>query len=349
MNRQPKTVIVFCPNWVGDVVMSTPVLSCLRQNYSKATFIAVIRKYVRRVIEDSHWFDSFLDYNDKSVEGCIKIVRAMRNLNPDIAVLLRNSFKSAFIARLGGAKEIYGYKRDCRSLLLTDGPEPVQGKNGIRPLPMADYYMELCRFLNLKIPEETRPRLYFSGHVEEEGDRLFQKYGIDRDDIVIGINPGARFGSSKCWPPEYFAKLCELLQHRRKCIILLLTGPGEEEIARSITESSKAAIIDTGPDRIDLALLKYVIKKCSLLITNDTGTRHYAVAFDVPVVVIMGPTDPAYTAAHLEKTLVLRRELDCSPCHEKKCPLGHHDCMKMITPDEVFEGSMKLLGSLKTA
>ncbi len=160
---------------------------------------------------------------------------------------------------------------------------------------------------------------------------------------MIGLNPGAKFGSSKCWPAAYFARLAELIQEKWHCTILLLVGPGEDAIAASIIKSSKAEIVNTGPEKVDLALLKYVISRLNLLITNDTGPRHYGVAFDIPVVVIMGPTNPDYTAANMEKTIVLRKTLDCSPCHEKICPLGHHRCMTEITPEYVFEQIVRLL------
>lgn len=107
-------------------------------------------------------------------------------------------------------------------------------------------------------------------------------------------------------------------------------------------KDTQADIIDTTPDRIDLALLKPMIKRCDALITNDTGPRHYAVAFDVPVVAIMGPTDPRYTAANLDKTAVIRQELECSPCHKKVCPTDHR-CMKDITAEMVIEATQKLL------
>jgi len=202
--------------------------------------------------------------------------------------------------------------------------------------------MEICRWLNLEIPDVIKPSLFLSESLEKKGKQLLDKYGIGSDKMVIGLNPGAKFGSSKCWPPEYFAKLAELFIKRWDCKVLLFVGPGEDNIAQSIIETSKARIVNTGPDRVDLALLKYLIKRCQLLITNDTGPRHYAVAFNVPVVVIMGPTDPRYTAANLEKTLVLRQELDCSPCHKKECPRDH-ECMSMIKPETVFKGSENLL------
>jgi heptosyltransferase-2 len=347
METQPKKVIVFCPNWVGDVVMSTPVFTCLRENYPGSTLICVIRKYVRSVIEDGPWFDEILDYNDKSSTGFIQLVMKIRSITPDMVILLRNSFRSALIARMGGAKQIYGYRRDGRSILLSDGPVPDRNKDGYLPVPMVRYYLELCRFLKLRIPEDTRPALHFSPIINEKCSRLLERYGITPDDMVIGLNPGAKFGSSKCWPPDYFAQLAELFEKQYDCKLLLFVGPGEDKIAQSIMDSSKARIINTGPDRIDLSLLKPLVIRCNLLVTNDTGPRHYAVSFDIPTVVLMGPTNPLFTASHLEKTVVLRNKLDCSPCHEKECPLTHHNCMKMISPDDVLQASVKLLKDLK--
>ena len=342
MKTQPKRLLFFCPNWVGDVVMATPALDCLRQNYPDAELIGVIRNYVRGVVEDGPWFDQIIGCDDKTTRGFCKLVQTIRSLNPDVAIVLPSSMRSALTVWFGGVKKIYGYRRNTRSLLLSGGPKPIRAQNGILPIPMVEYYMEICRWLHLKIPEVIKPSLFLSDSLQEKGDYLLDSYGIKPDDMVIGMNPGAQFGSSKCWPLEYFAKLAELFTERWDCKILLFVGPGEDEIAQSIVEMSKATIVNTGPDKVDLALLKHLIKRCHLLVTNDTGPRHYAVAFDIPVVVIMGPTDPRYTAANLEKTLVLRQELDCSPCHKKKCPRDH-ECMFMISPQAVFMESETLL------
>jgi heptosyltransferase-2 len=342
MEPKPKTLLVYCPNWVGDVVMATPTFHCLRQNFPEAEIIGVIRNYARGVVEDGPWFDHIVGCDDKTTRGFLKLQQTIRSLRPDIAIVLPSSLRSALIVWFGGVKEIYGYRRNFRSFLLHGGPKPIHSENGILPVPMADYYMEICRWLHLKIPVVMKPSLFLSESLEEKGKQLLNKYGIGSDNMVIGLNPGAKFGSSKCWPPEYFAKLAELLIKRWDCKVLLFVGPGEDNIAQSIIETSKVSIVNTGPDRVDLGLLKYLIKRCQLLITNDTGPRHYAVAFNVPVVVIMGPTDPRYTAANLEKTLILRQELDCSPCHKKECP-RHHECMSMIKPETVFEGSENLL------
>ncbi|MEE4262928.1 MAG: lipopolysaccharide heptosyltransferase II [Desulfobacteraceae bacterium] len=308
---KPDTILVFCPNWVGDVVMATPVFKCLRQNYPDARVIGLIRGYARGVVEDAPWFDQLIEMNDKSWRGFVHLVNQIRRLQAQLAVVLPHTFRSALLARLGGARRRYGYRRNGRSALLTDGPLPLRDGGQIRPVPMVEYYLEICRRLELTIDPETRPRLFISSSLQARGDRLLGRYGIEPDDMVIGLNPGAQYGASKCWPPEHFARLAELLKQRWDCRLLLFIGPGEASIGHKIVQLSNATIINTGPDNVDLALLKPLIQRCRLLVTNDTGPRHYAVAFDVPVVVIMGPTDPRYTHANLEKTRVMRQELDC--------------------------------------
>lgn len=339
---QPGTILVSCPNWVGDVVMATPTFECIRRNYPKARLIGLIRNYARGVVEDAPWFDRLIEINDKTFLGLFNLADQIRRLNPELAFVLPNSFRSALIARIGNAKKIYGYRRNGRTFLLSGGPTPRRRGNRITPVPMIEYYLEICRWMDLDIGQQKKPRLYISDILQQKGDQLLESYGIASDDMVVGLNPGAKFGSSKCWPPEYFSMLAELLEKRWKCKLLLFIGPGEEIIGKKIAKLSKAKIINTGPDKVDLALLKPLIQRCRLLVTNDTGPRHYAVALNIPVVVIMGPTDPRYTHANLDKTIVLRRDSDCSPCHLKECTLDHN-CMTEISPEEVTQVCEQLL------
>jgi lipopolysaccharide heptosyltransferase II len=339
---QPRTVLVACPNWVGDVVMATPTFDCIRQNFPAARLIGLVRRYARGVVEDAPWFDDLIEINDKTIGGLIALISKLHRLKPDLAFVLPNSFRSVLIARLGGVRKIYGYRRNGRTALLTGGPAPWRSNNRFTPRPMVEYYLEICRWLNFEPPSQLKPRLFCSDATLAEGARLIERYGIAPDDMVIGLNPGAGFGSSKCWPPEHFARLAEMISQKWDCKIILFTGPAEQDLGRQIIKLSRAEIINTGPDKVDLALLKPLIQRCRLLVTNDTGPRHYAVAYDVPAVVIMGPTDPRYTQANLEKTIVLRRQLPCSPCHDKICNL-EHNCMKEILPEAVLQAGDQLL------
>ncbi|MHC4325520.1 MAG: lipopolysaccharide heptosyltransferase II [Planctomycetota bacterium] len=337
-----NTLIIRCPNWVGDIVMAIPALDCFRDSFPDTKIIGILKKNAQGILRDGPWFDDFIDCDDKSWAGFRRMTEQIRDYKAEMAVLLSNSVRSALSVRMGRVKNIYGYRRDFRGIFLKGGPKPVRNNNRIVPMPMAEYYLEICRWLGLNVPEKIQPRLFIGQQVLERAESLFQKYGIDKNDLVIGLNPGASFGASKCWPVEHFAELAELCEKELGAKILLLSGPGEEPIAQAILKKSSAGIISTHDDKVDLELLKPVVQRCNLLITNDTGPRHYAVALDIPVVVIMGPTNPHYTASNLDKTVVIRKEMDCSPCHKKVCP-EEHQCMTEITAAEVFTAARKLL------
>ncbi|HBX99857.1 MAG TPA: lipopolysaccharide heptosyltransferase II [Gammaproteobacteria bacterium] len=326
------SLVVRCPNWVGDIVMATPVFECLRNNFPTATITALVRPYARGILEDAPWFDHIVDCQDKSWKGLKTIRREFTRLKPQFGLLLTNTTHSFLTFKFAGLAHTYGYRRNLRQFLLTGGPKPLRKEGEVKPMPMQEYYLDLCRYLELEIPSNPKPTLYISESLANQGEDQLRSYGITADDTVVGLNPGASFGSSKCWPAEYFAELAEQLQDKFNSKLLLLVGPGEEAIAARIVQASNADIINTAEDGVDLAHLKPLIKRCDLLITNDTGPRHYAVAFDIPHIVLMGPTNEIYTASNLQLATVLQRDLPCVPCHQKTCPLGHHACMKEITP-----------------
>jgi heptosyltransferase-2 len=339
--NKPNTIVVRCPNWVGDLIMATPVFECLRKNFPKAHIVALTREYNMRIIEDLPWIDDIVPCEDRTFTRLLKTSKTVRSLHPDLAILLPNSFRSWLTVRLAGVTDTYGYRRGERKLFIK-GPEPKRDGNSYTPVPMIDYYLEICRWMGLTLPKNPKPTLKISEQLRREGEAILQQYGIQDNDMVIGLNPGAKFGSSKCWPPEYFADLADRMEEEFHCKILLLVGPGEDQIADTIVSQTKTKIINTGQNNIDLGLLKPLIHRCQLLVTNDTGPRHYATAMDIPVVVLMGPTDPRYTQSNLEKTIVLRHILDCSPCHKKICPTDH-ECMKNIKPEDVVQAAKKLL------
>ena len=339
-----ETLAVQCPTWVGDIVMATPVFECLRANLPEARIIGLLKRNAQGILRDSPWFDSFVDTDDKSWSGVRQMRRRLRTYRPEAAILLTNSLRSALTMRLSGVKKVYGYRREWRGPLLAGGPAAPRDGNGILPIPMVDYYLEICRWLGLEIPAVIKPRLFVGEALRRQGEALLRQYGIDESDFVIGINPGASFGPSKCWPAEYFAELAALCREHLATKVIILSGPGEEQIVQTIFDRTNADLIDTRADHVDLELLKPLIQRCNLLITNDTGPRHYAVALDVPVVVIMGSTDPRFTASNLEQTAVVRKELACSPCHKKICP-RQHECMREIKPAEVFAAAEALLSA----
>ncbi|NQU08322.1 MAG: lipopolysaccharide heptosyltransferase II [Candidatus Abyssubacteria bacterium] len=334
------------PNWVGDVVMATPALRCLRRNFPNAHIDLSLIPYVRKIVEGAPWFDGIVEYSPdrehKGLAGHLRHLRLLRRNRYDLAVVLPNSFSSALLAFLSGAKRRIGYDRQGRGFLLTDRV-PTPTENGkLVPQPMVDYYLKLCEELGAA-PDSRKTQLFVDEESERRADELFRRHGIGQGKPVVAINPGAAYGSSKLWDTRRFAQVADSLLRREGCDVAVLGGPGEKETAREIIAATRSNLANLAEENVPLDILKSVIKRCDLLITVDSGPRHFAVAFDKPVVVLMGPTDPRYTNYNLEKTIVLRiDDLDCAPCHIKECPTDH-ECMTRITPDMVFRAATELL------
>ena len=345
-----RRILVRAPNWVGDVAMATPALRCIRRNFESARISVLLKPYVKLILKDTPWFDEFIEYGpnvDLSVKGGIGFYKLSRRLKAerfDLGFILPNSFSSALIFKMAGIKRRIGYIRDGRGLLLTDGVNRPMENGMFKPTYMADYYLELCYHAGC-MGEGNQLELFVSEESKTVLNGILTRYNICRSLPMILVNPGAAYGSSKCWTADGFATVIDMLNKAFECTIILICGPSEIQLADDIASIVKTKIFNLSHDNVNLELLKPLVKMSSLLLTVDSGPRHYAVAFKTPVVVLMGPTDPKYTETNNEIGTVIREDVDCGPCHKKVCPVDHK-CMKGITPQVVFDVCTKFVKPL---
>jgi len=337
-----RRILVRCPNWVGDMVMATPTLRCLRQNYPSAHITVMLKGYVREVIEGAPWFDEAIEIDQP--DGKLARLRQMclvervRAGRFDLAVVLPNSFRSALVAALGGVRYRVGYIRDARRLLLTH-PVPRPTENGrFKPTYMGDFYLELCRRIGCSVGDRS-PQVFSSDEDDSRARQVLATRGVDFRQPIVLVCPGASFGSSKLWPVHHFAQLADMLVSRVGVNIVITGSHREAEIARQVRAAMHSPAIDL-TDIGELRLLKSVVKLCDLMVTVDSGSRHFAVAMQKPAVALMGPTHPGYTQTDLETGEVVRVDVECGPCQEKRCSTDHR-CMKLITPERAFEACVK--------
>lgn len=340
-----RRILVRCPNWVGDMVMATPTLRCLRQNYPSAHMAVMLKGYVRDVIEGAPWFDELIEVDQSGGEfggsRQMSLVERVRASRFDLAVLLPNSFESALTAALGGVRLRVGYVRDARRLLLTH-PVPRPTENGrFKPTYMGDFYLELCRRIGCSVGDRSL-EVFTSEEDDSRARRVLDERGIGWRRPIVLVCPGASFGSSKLWPVQHFAQLADMLVGRLGVNVVITGSHQEAEIARQIRAGMCSPAIDL-TDIGELCLFKSVVKLCELMVTVDSGSRHFAVAMQKPAVVLMGSTHPGYTRTDLEIGEVVRVEVECGPCQEKSCPTDHR-CMTLITPERVFEACVRALG-----
>jgi heptosyltransferase-2 len=341
---------VFLPNWIGDAVMATPALRALRRHFAEARIIGVLKPYVAGVLEGSDWFDHLvLTSGGGWSQGLVSTAWKLRRERIDLTVLFPNSFRSALTAFLGGSRRVAGYDRYGRVPLLTDVLEPDKLPDGtIRVSPILDAYNRLVQYVGCPQPGYDL-ELFTTPTDESAADRVWELATFGEYPEVVCLNPGAAFGAAKHWPAEYFASLARDLVQQRDCGVLVLCGPGERELAKEIAGRiqlpavvSLGELADRGGPKPSLGLTKACIRRADLLVTTDSGPRHFAHAFDRPVVTLFGPTHIGWTETYHPRAVHLQRQVPCGPCQRRVCPLDHR-CMRELLPGEVFRAAEGLL------
>lgn len=334
----PRSILVSVPNWVGDVVMATAALAAIRRRFPHARIAHLMRPYVADVLAGANLADQHIFWPTRG--GHLGLIRRLRGEQFDAAVLLTNSFRSGLVAWASGAKRRIGYARDGRSWMLTERLEPRKQGGRFTPMPALDYYNDLARHMGCG---DVGDQLVLATTPADEA-AIDQRLGpIDSQRPLVALNPGANYGSAKCWPAEKYAELARSLTDRYNARVVASLSPKEREIAARLAAAAGSPIEIFVDPPLGLGPLKALIRRCDLLITNDTGPRHFAAAFGVPVVTVFGSSDPAWTETRFSKERIAMLNLDCQPCMERVCPLKHHRCMRELPPELVMERVEQLL------
>ncbi len=337
----PKRLGVFLPNWIGDVVMATPALRALRKLVGPSgQLVGVMRPHVAEVLAGTHWLDEIILYSKylKHPQHNLNTAqRQLRALNLDCAVLFTNSLRTAWMAWRGGARERIGYVGDFRALLLTKRLKQIDRDSDDLPVPTIDSYLRLAEAAGCA-PESPHLELATRPEDERGADALWKRFGLPDGNQVVVLNSGGAFGSTKHWPAEHFAKLAQRIVAERGLSVLVHCGPAErDDAARIVALAGDHRIVGMSElDRLPIGLAKACVRRSRILVSTDSGLRFFGIAFGKPVVSLFGPTAPEATRTHYDRETCLSLSLDCQPCVERACPLGHHRCMRDLSVDRVF-------------
>jgi len=335
--QSPSAILVFLPNWLGDVVMCTPALRALKKRYPEATITAAGKGACCAVLEGLPWVDRFLPLPERP--GLIKSLElrpSLRAGGAEMAVVFPHAFRAAWLAWLSGASTRLGLNRGGRRLLLTHA-HPRHRVDG-KPVPRytALEYLEIAALAGA-VDDGLGLEL-----AADPAEMAAVKALIEPGRPLVGIAPGAAFGPSKRWLPERFAALADRLYQEHGAQCLLMTGPGEEETRDAVLGAATAPLLEYHGGKPSIARLKAAIASVDLLIGNDSGPRHIAIAFGKPVVCIMGSTSPAYTESPWERGEVLRIDVECGPCQKPHCVTDHR-CMTGISVERAAAAASRWL------
>jgi heptosyltransferase-2 len=337
---------VFLPNWIGDVVMATPALRALRGHVGpQGRLVGVMRPYVSQVLAGTGWLDAETFYDPKSSNAALHgraLAQRLRDERLDAVVLLTNSLRTGWLAWRSGAPRRIGFNYGPRGLLLTDKLRDASehrtwyGARQRTPTSALDQYLTLVAALGCTATSK-QVELATTTDDERVADRVWTKCALPVDRQVVVFNTGGAFGAAKLWPNESFAELARRIVTTSDCSVLMLCGPAEREAARDVVRrAAHPRVVSLADEPSSIGLSKACVRRSRLMVTTDSGPRHFAAAFDVPVVSLFGPTHIGWSENYQPRAIHLQKKLPCGPCQQRVCPLGTHQCMRDLTVAEVF-------------
>jgi heptosyltransferase-2 len=334
-----RKVFIRSTNWIGDAVMSVAALRELRRLHPDDHLILAARPWVAGLFENQGLVDEIVPIETrpsrfKSFRHTVSVARGC-----DRAILLQNALGAALVAFAARIPDRAGYRTDGRTLLLTRRAVPRIKRLGRHQMY---YYLDLLYQTSLSPTDylsepDFKPDIGLVAGTQPLADarRLLQENGIGASRPLVGLNPGAFFGSAKRWFPDRYAALADLLIERLGAQILIFGSSQERRLAEEIRNLMRfRPVILAGAT--GLPSLMALISLCDLFVTNDSGPMHLAAALGTPQIALFGSTDEIATGPHSPKAVVVHKHVECSPCLLRECPLDLR-CFERIRVDEVYE------------
>jgi len=347
MTDSTDETLIWLPSPMGDAILCTPALRAIRSHLKSDRITFVAGRTVREALSPCSFNDEWIDLGGS---GPVSAARLLRLRSFGRAILLKNSFGSALSVALAGIPSRIGYARQGRSLLLNDrlAPPRLSG-GGFKPMSMVDYYLAIASQIGADVSDRSLSLNVGDEHLAGARERLPELFNSSGP--VVVLVPGGAFGPSKCWPSSRFAEVADRLIADYDATIVVSVAPNvaEKQIAGEICSLASGNLINLGCRPVTMGQLKALFSVAGLVITNDTGPRHIAIALERKVVTLFGPNDPAWTDTGHDDEIQIVGNVRCAPCAKPRCAKPNHFCMEAITTDMVCDAAAQLLDGKRHA
>jgi len=326
MKPNPRNIFIIKLRYIGDVLLSTPVLRTLREEFPQAKISMAVNKGTEAVLHNNPYLDELLLVDREGLWTQFGFFSHIRSCQFDCVIDLSDADRSALMAAISGAGIRIGFNHEgrWRGWWYTQVVEAPYGA-----MHMVDYHAQAL----------TCPELFVGEEDELAADRLLHHAGC-RGEKWVMIHPAARYWF-KAWPPERFAGLSDTLIERGLRVVLV--GHSDDQGIGDVVQGTAKHKLISLIGQTSLLELAGLMKRCALFIGNDGGPMHMAAAVGCPVVALFGPTDPMVWGPKGKQTAVLYKGLDCRDCFYPGCFRGESSCMKQISVDEVYEAARRFI------
>ncbi len=334
-----RKILVRATNWVGDAVMSIPALRALHEKYPDAEISILAKPWVADLYGREPFCHRVIPYTPSSLAAKWRAARALRKETFDCAILLQNAFEAAAVAFAAGIPKRIGYARDGRSLLLTNAiPVP---KPGEIPAHERFYYLELLHRAGILDTLPANESIQLDGAPAARIAGLARYRSLGLGELIVGVSPGAAFGTAKQWLPDRFASAASRVANQIGGKVAIFGSASERELCEFVAQACTAPAQNFA-GQTSLAEFIEMAAACRVYLTNDSGAMHIASALGVPSVTVFGATDEVGTGPTGPRARIVREPVDCSPCLLRECPIDHR-CMVRVESDRVAEVALNLL------
>jgi len=324
-------ILIIAPNWIGDTLLAQPLFARLRAARPGLALDAVATEWtapvLRRMPEIADVIATPLAHGKLQLAALGRLARALRAQRYDAAICLPNSWKSALAPFLAGIPRRIGFVGEARYGLLN-----VRHRLDEEAMPMmAERYAQLA-----EAPGAPAHRPLAPPRLEPDEANLaitIARLGLDRSRPVAAFCPGAEYGPAKRWPARHFAALARSLAARGRRV-WLIGSPKDRQTGDEIAQLAGGAALNLC-GRTDLGAAIDLLSVAEVAVTNDSGLMHVAAALGRPLVALYGSSSPEHTPP-LAPARLVSLGIECSPCFQRECPLGHFKCMNDLAPERVL-------------
>jgi len=344
MQKKIDKILIIRFSSLGDVILTTPVIRVLSAQFPRSKIYFLTKAQYADLLRDDPRISSLIEFDPyrrhKGLSGFGRLISDLRSCDFDLLVDLHANLRSFFVRHLVNSKVKLKYRKHWWSRFSMVHLKFLK----IKAVHTIDSYLDVLRGIQVETPKEE-PSIYLGPENVEFSDHFLLERNVKKDDIVVGVHPGAKW-ETKRWDEGKFTEACRTLIDKLNCKILLFGNTGEEKLVEEVKRDlpEEKLLLAVG---LPLGKFMSLIKRCDCLITNDSGPMHMASALGVPVVAIFGPTHPKLGFAPRGcSDVVLCADVKCSPCSlhgEKRCRKESRFCMDLIQPEMVTEAAERIL------